>query len=380
MTTHLENEVTTFYEQLQNCEELDLRDNRGKNLNMSFNLLGLTIGLLRKRDGYLSSIHRSMQNKNAELCLFLGIENEGVVSRSHLPLLLQKVNLKSFEKLLFDNYGIVLKEKEKEWFSGDGKELRGSIEKGSKRGEAIVHLVRHKDREVLGQTFYNGKKESEKPSLRKLIASTNASSQKITADALHLNPLTTEMMAEDGGVFLIGLKKNQKELYEDMVKSSAYLKPVNQDVTIEKGHGRVERRSYFHYDIKEEYFDERWNKTNFQSLFKVERERWIGNTGKESTETDYYISNGPQDENEDYFTAIREHWSVEVCNHIRDVTFQEDKLKTKKKSVTKILAGFRTLAIKLLGIIKPKNMIAQLELFQDDFLKLLQWLKTIKFL
>ena len=53
-------------------------------------------------------------------------------------------------------------------------------------------------------------------------------------------------------------------------------------------------------------------------------------TGKQSQDVDYYISNGKKDEDENYFSAIRNHWSVEVSNHIRDVTLQEDKLRTKK--------------------------------------------------
>jgi len=202
LTTHINHEETTFYEELQNCLELDLRDERGKLLDMPFALIGLTISLLRNRDGNLSSIHRSMKNKNQELCSFLRIAEKTVVSRSHLSILLQKVNLSVFETLLFKRYGIELSETEKQWFSGDGKELKGSIEKGDKRGDAIVQLVKHDDREVLGQSFYNGKKESEKPCLRQLLKDSGASNQKITLDALHLNPLTTNLINEEEGIYM----------------------------------------------------------------------------------------------------------------------------------------------------------------------------------
>jgi hypothetical protein len=212
----------TFCADLQTCEELDLRDNRGKRHKMWLTLLGLTIGLLRKRDGVLSSLHRSMVNTHDELCNFLNIDNEGVVSRSQLPILLQKVNLKYFEKLLFKHYGIELTENEKAWFSGDGKELRGSIETGDKRGTVVVQLVRQSDGIVLGQQFYEGKKESEKPTLRELIKQTGAASQKITADALHLNPEMTELIESSKGVFMIGLKGNQKELLADMCKDASF--------------------------------------------------------------------------------------------------------------------------------------------------------------
>lgn len=371
---------TTFYEKLQNCQELDLRDNRGKRHQLAYVLLTLSLALLRCRDGTLSSIHRSMVNKNEELCSFLKIDTQSVISRAQLPLVLKKVSRDEFEKLLFDDLGISLTEEEKLWFAGDGKELRGSIQRGSRRGEVIVQLVNHKDRDVLGQKYYNGRKESEKSCLRELIKRTGAATQKITADALHLNPAMTELVNKSGGIFLIGLKGNQKELLKDMRNCSTHLMPVNQKVTNEKGHGRKEKRTYFHYDIEGRDFDKRWNQTGFKSLFKVIREREIVLTGKKSISVDFYISNGKYGDNEDYFTAIREHWSVEVNNHIRDVTLREDKLRTKINQISKLISSFRTLIIKLLEKTKAVNRIAKLEFFQDNFGELLRWLREIKFL
>jgi len=380
MHIHEDNQETTFYEQIQNNKEIDLRDERGKRHDLSYILLGLTLGLLRKRDGNLSSIHRSMENKNDELCAFMGIEVRQVVSRSHLPVVLQKVNLPVFEKSLFDNYGVELSDQEKAWFSGDGKDLRGSIERGNTRGEAVVQLVNHDDGGVLGQDFYSGDKESEKPCLQNLIHRTGASSQKLTMDALHLCPAMTGPIEEAGGTFIIGLKENQKALLGDMEKDASFLPPLNKATTIDKGHGRLEQRTYYHYDVSWEYFDDRWSGSNFQSLFKVERNITELSTGKKHEKTAFYISNAAPGKSDDFFAAIRNHWSVEVCNHIRDVTFSEDHLKTKIKPVSKVMAGLRTLAIKLLDFIRPQNRVAQLELFQDKFDILLQWLRNVKFL
>jgi len=376
----MKRQETTFYEQLQNCSTLDLRDPRGKKHDLAPILIGLVLGLLRKRDGVLSSIHRSIVNKYEIISSALGIDNQKVVSRSQLPEILKKVHLPSFEKILFENYGIELSKEEKRWFAGDGKELRGSIEKGKKRGTAIVQLVTHSEREVLGQKFYDGTKESEKPCLRDLLVETKSTNQKITADALHLNPATTELIAKDGGLFIIGLKNNQPTLLEDMIDNVNLLRPINELVTIEKGHGRLEKRSYFHYDIEAEYFDERWKNSDFKSLFSVKRERLDLKTNTQSQAVDLYISNGAASAKEDYFSAIREHWSSEVNNHIRDVTLQEDALKTKIKPITKVMAGLRTLTIKLLGYLSPKNFVAQLEFFQDDCNALIKWLKSINFL
>lgn len=377
---HMKVQETTFYEELQNCSELDLRDNRGKAHNLSFILLGLTLSLLSNRDGNLSSMHRFMTNKNKVLCNFLEVEIEQVVSRSHLPIVLSKVNVICFEQLLFKHYGLKLSRIERSWFAGDGKELRGSIESGNKRGEVLVQIVRQSDQQTFAQSHYNGTKESEIPCLRTLIKESGICSQKFTADALHLCPKTTEMITDSNGIFIIGLKGNQKELLEDMEHCTTYLPPINEAVTIDKGHGRLETRSYKDYNIEDEYFDTRWDKTAFKSLFVVQRERFNLKTKKESRETSYYISNGKVTQKEGYFEAIRKHWGVEVNNHLRDVTLKEDKLKTKKKEVSKVFAGIRTLVINLLKRLNPKSLIAQIEKFQDDFELLLITLRKYNFL
>lgn len=321
---------TTFYEEIQNHPEIDLRDNRGKRLNLALVLVGVVIGLLRKRDGVLSSIHRSMENNQAKLCAALGIDNEVVISRAHLPRILLKVNRSAFESLLFSYFGITLNAEQKEWFSGDGKELRGSIEKGDKRGEASVQIVRHGDGAVLGQAFYNGTKESEKPCLQKLVAKTGVQSQKITADALHLCPTMTEPIHGAGGEFIIGLKENQKELLSDMIDHTQAFRPKAEHQTVDKGHGRLEVRKYACFDISGEYFESRWDQSGFSSLIRVEQMRILLKTNESSEETSYYISNGEAKNALEYFEATRNHWSIEVNNHYRDVSLKEDCLRTKK--------------------------------------------------
>jgi len=38
---------------------------------------------------------------------------------------------------------------------------------------------------------------------------------------------------------------------------------------------------------------------------------------------------------EELAEAIRKHWQVETNNHIRDVSFKEDKMRSKKRSYSK---------------------------------------------
>lgn len=106
---------------------------------------------------------------------------------------------------------------------------------------------------------------------------------------------------------------------------------MGQHLNVDKGHDRIEKRAYSLYDVSGEYFDKRWKDSRFSSLVKVERKRQCMKTGKTSRELACYITNGRANSGEDYFTAIRRHWSVEVNNHLRrGVTLQEDQLRTKK--------------------------------------------------
>ena len=128
-------------------------------------------------------------------------------------MLLSKVNGDVFARLLFGWFGISLSEEAKCWFTFDGKELRGSIQPGHTRGEACVSALAHDSGQVVGQTYYNGSKESERPTLLELLTESGLCSQKVTLDALHLTPKATKVIHEAQGVYLIGLKSNQAHLY-----------------------------------------------------------------------------------------------------------------------------------------------------------------------
>ena len=204
--------TTTFLETLQTTESLDQRDNRGKRHELWFVLLGFVIAFLRNRDGGLSSLHRSMVNTNKELCAFLGIEIKPVVSRAELPIVLQNIDIELFDSILFEYLGVRLPQSLAKWFSCDGKELRGSILKGTTRGEVIVTAVSHQDRITVAQDFHDGQKESERPCVRSLLKTTALEKEKITLDALHFCPDTLNQIEQAGGTYLVGLKENQKEL------------------------------------------------------------------------------------------------------------------------------------------------------------------------
>jgi predicted transposase YbfD/YdcC len=381
MSTLLEAQCSTFYEVLKKCKGLDLRDKRGKVHAVELVLTGVLIGLCRNRDGVLSAIHRSIKNTHSQLCTHLGIANSPPISRAQLPIVLKNIDVHLFCDLLFQFSGMVLNKQEKQWFAADGKELRGSIIKGEKRGEAVVQVVHHNSRQVYGQAFYNGHKQSERPCVRQVLGG-GLASQKITLDALHLIPETIKNIAGDQGIYVAGLKENQKELYDSITGICRHLSPLSELREVEKGHGRIDTRTYKSYGIAHEFFDERWTGANFQTLIEVERKSIQSKTGIQSKEVCYYVSNAMVKDKKDdeLFRAVRGHWSIEVSNHIRDVTFKEDKLKTKEPLISKIIACCRTIVINLLSKLNLKNIKAKLEAFADNAGMLLKWMSEINLL
>lgn len=272
-----------------------------------------------------------MVNHYEKLAEVLGIERKRAVSRAQLPLILARVSAAVFDRQLFENYGIKLKEGEKKWFALDGKELRGSIEPGCRRGEAIVQAVAHERRQVMAQDYYAGGKESEVPIVRKILEQNGLASQKISLDALHCKTATLEIMTGNGGKYLVGLKENQKELKKQIRRAMDNQSSLLEIKTVEKGHGRLETREYEFYDVLEIEKHQRWQRCQIKTAIKVRRERAGLKSGKASMEESYYLSNEVGNY-EELAEAVRRHWQVETNNQIRDVSLKEDSLRSKKSS------------------------------------------------
>lgn len=320
----------SFFEKLQSAEGLDLRDKRGRKHDLAVVLTGVTAALLANRDGCLSSIYRHLANHYEKLLSHLGLQIRRPISRAQLPRVLEKVTVSLFDKLVFEHFGVRLSEAERAWFAVDGKELRGSIEVGQRRGEAIVQAVAQASGQTVAQAYYTGRKESEVPSVRGLLAQSGLAAQKLSLDALHCKAQTLELIVDGGGCYLIGLKDNQKELKKQVRRAVERQAWLFESETFEKGHGRLELRRYEFYDLLEMEKEARWEGLQIRTAIKVKRSREELRSRKSSEQESYYVSNEVGNY-EELAAAIRHHWRVEANNHLRDVTFKEDRLRSKKE-------------------------------------------------
>ncbi len=77
--------------------------------------------------------------------------------------------------------------------------------------------------------------------------------------------------------------------------------------------------------------DERWTGLKIRTAIKVRRTSEELRSGKSRSEESYYLSNEVGNY-EEIAAAIRQHWSVETNNHLRDVSLKEDQMRSKKRN------------------------------------------------
>lgn len=368
-----------FFVLLAQTPDLDSRDNRGKKQSMPLVLMGVVMALLAGRDGNLSAIHRHLKNHFEALCLRLSQQTTNAISRAQLPRLLAKINQPRLAHLLQQHYGLELPDEFTQWLSGDGKELRGSIAKGHKRGEALVSIIAQTQHQVVAQTYYNGAKESERPAIVNLLTNRELLNRKIVLDALHFTPKLLDTIHDHQGRYLVGLKSNQFTLHRLCLIQTLLHKSTFERVDApERGHGRQDQRSYGCYSLVGLKLAPRWAKSGLTTVVVVTRVRRTLAGVEVGQTVSYFVTNEvvtTQAEANALYDAVRGHWQIETMHYQRDVVFAEDDYRSKFMTTHRVISSLRTLAMSLLYSMKPKNMAAQLNDFADNVQQLLDFLR-----
>ena len=293
-----------------------------------------------------------------------------LISRAHLPRLLAIVPLDELNDIVEAHFGVRLEiNQADEWTAIDSKTLRGTTSADDKQGERTLLAVTHTTRDILAQRPMSGPKTSEITVARELLRETGLEQSKTTLDALHMNPITTAQINLAGGIYLIQVQDNQEKLRKQCARLAGEDVPLGVIVTVEQGHGRQETQKGTFFDLEKSAFPERWSDSGLQTLIVMERQTVKTAQRKVSSEISYYVSNqvNPERSNvqSELFTAVRRHWSVESENWIRDVTFNEDNVKTKCADQAHVMACLRTFVVKLFRKANLKNFQAALETFCD---------------
>lgn len=125
--------------------------------------------------------------------------------------------------------------------------------------------------------------------------------------------------------------------------------------TLDKGHGRCERRTLKATTALNEYLD--W--PGVAQVGQVEGVVVKG--GKTSTEVRTFLTSVPRSEAGagQLLKWVRGHWSIENRSHyVRDVTMGEDASRVRKGSGPQVLAALRNATIGFLRLTKATNIAA----------------------
>ena len=198
-------------------------------------------------------------------------------------------------------------------------------------------------------------KSNEITAIPRLLEMLELSGSIVTIDAMGCQKEIARGIVGRGADYLLAVKENQGQLHQDIRDlfeaggaSSLDGLPHDYAATLNKGHGRIERRECWAIDDPAclEYLSTGGEWPDLRSVVKVEcrRETEAG----ASAQARYYISS-LEATAERQLAAARSHWSIENSLHwTLDVTFREDHIRVRKEHGPQNMATLRQISHNLL--------------------------------
>lgn len=207
----------------------------------------------------------------------------------------------------------------------DGKTIRGSGNSAHKAYHVVSAFVAE-NQITLGEVVVE-EKSNEITAVPELLDLIDVEGSIVTADAMSCQKEITKKITENKADYVIGLKENQKVLYQD---AELYFKDFSSEMetfeTLDKDHGRLERRTY--YLLTEHAWDYEWDKwTNLNGIGMVKTH--VCEKGIVREDIRYFITS--LTDIQEFAYAVRKHWSIENQLHWNlDVIFREDAARARK--------------------------------------------------
>jgi predicted transposase YbfD/YdcC len=245
----------------------------------------------------------------------------------------------------------------------DGKTMRGTIPLGETEGVHLLAVYQPQQGVVLAQMNVQkkGREITFAPTVLKQI---DLRGVVVSGDAMFDRRTLSRKVREAHGDYLWIVKDNEKGLYQDiellfqphrkLAGTSAPPMDFRGATSVEKGHGRVDKRSIVVSSLLADYSD--W--PGLEQVFKLERQS-TNALGTTETQIRYGITSLPAYlANPKRLLALsRDHWGIENGLHYRrDVTFHEDHAQLRMGHAPEMLAILNNIVLGLFARQREANV------------------------
>jgi predicted transposase YbfD/YdcC len=183
----------------------------------------------------------------------------------------------------------------------------------------------------------------------------------VTIDAMGCQVEIANKIVAHKADYLLALKGNQPTLEGDVERyfTDAPQSELASKTTVEKGHGRIETRTYtassnIEWIVSDRRYPGAPRFTNIKTIVKVCAH--VQYPDRHSSETRYFISSAPCDI-ERIAAAVRGHWGVESMHWLLDVEFKDDRSRYRTGHGARNMAAVRRFALGLVRSNKSKGSV-----------------------
>lgn len=320
----------------------------GKIKHPLVDILGICIVAIMCGAKSTHQIHMFAQYREGWFRRFLSLPN-GIPNRLTINRVLSLINPKQFGLVFTQIMQHIQRISTDAIVSLDGKSCYA---RGDQGVISMVSAWCNENSSILGQ-IQTEKKSNEIKAIPELLSLLDVKGLTVTIDAIGCQKeIVQQIVTRNRADYIIGLKLNQPtlraeltEYAQDALATGVQGVDYQHTGTVEKGHGRIERRDYYLFsDLS--WYENLKDWKNLKSVVMVKSRREV--LGKEATEeTRYYISSLT-----DVVKAargIRSHWGIENKLHWSlDTLMGEDDWRNKIATIAANLATIRKLSLNFL--------------------------------
>lgn len=276
----------------------------------------------------------------------------GIPSHDRFNMIFRRLNPAEFERCLLSWLAALHDTSGGRLLAVDGKTARQSFDTATARSALHMVSVWAVSQKLSIAQIAVDSKSNEITAIPEVLKLVELCGAVVTIDAMGCQAEIARAIVDGGGDYILAVKGNQPTLHDGVVEhvlehmSDDFARvDVSRHETKEKGHGRVEHRTYYVLDVPADLPDAgRWKGLKQIGVAISDTTR----DGKPCDDVRYYILSKRLTARR-FGTLVRSHWGIENSLHWQlDVSFGEDRNRTRKDHAAANLAVLRRIALSLL--------------------------------